>query len=77
LIEPQRPNVPNVARFNAWGIKYRGVTPSAGLAATVGGNGYYGGYWGVNYSSSLIAQQFNQAVQVGANHVKGSAARTK
>jgi hypothetical protein len=67
LIEQQRPNVPNLARFNTWGAKFRGVTPSTGLTA----GGYYARYWGDLYSSTLIATQFDQAVQLGANHVKG------
>jgi hypothetical protein len=70
VIDSARPQVPNVARFNAWGIKYRGVTPMPKPRVGAGGN--YGYYWGSEYDTAYIANQFTEVLQVGANHVKGN-----
>jgi hypothetical protein len=67
-LDSARPTVPSVARFNAWGIKFRGVTPEAGF--TTPSIGLYGKYWGSAWNQALVDQQIGQAVQVGANHIK-------
>jgi hypothetical protein len=67
LVELQRPNIVNLAGGNPWGLKLRGVTPSAGVAS----GAIYGNMWSTNWSTALIDQQMNQAASVNANHVKG------